>query len=252
MLKSISKNWITMVIIAVSIIIYELLTDIYNILDTVLFPGLSRIIPAMIESLPELGEGLLSSTGLLIPSYFLALTLGIVIGLTVGLYEPLRKSLTPIFHGLKPIPPTLYIPYAIALFPTFWYSSSFIIFVGSFWPILTATIHGVVLIENRYLDNAKALGLKGWKLLIKIIFPASLPTIFNGAGTALVFSFILLTVAEMFGVKSGLGYFIQYYADFSAYDKVLAGLIFMSCYITMIMTCFDMIKNRVLHWTLNR
>jgi len=45
---------------------------------------------------------------------------------------------------------------------------------------------------------------------------------------ALIFGFILLTVAEMFGAKSGLGYFIQYHADFADYPKVIVGMVFLS------------------------
>ena len=239
----------TLIIIAIFIFLFELATDIMHWLEPVIFPGLSKILPALLESFPELMQGLLSSLGLLVPSYILALVLGISIGLLVGWYEPLRKSLSPIFHGVSPIPPTLYIPYAITVLPTFWHASAFIIFIGCLWPIINGSIHGVSLIESKYLDNARCLGLRGWRLLIKIILPASLPMIIGGAETALVFSFILLTVAEMFGARSGLGYFIQYYADFSSYDKVLAGLIFMSCFITIVMTCFDKLKKSMLFWT---
>lgn len=66
---------------------------------------------------------------------------------------------------------------------------------------------------------------------------------------ALVFSFILLTVAEMFGAKAGMGHFIQYYADFSDYPKVLAGMLFMSLVIVLIMELFDLLQRRLLHWT---
>ncbi|KNF08113.1 ABC-type nitrate/sulfonate/bicarbonate transport system, permease component [Gottschalkia purinilytica] len=252
MFKWIKNYWGTIIILLTIIVVYELITDIGQVLEPVLFPGLSKIIPALIKSLPELRNGLISSLGLLIPSYALALILGISLGVTIGWYEPLRKNFSPIFHGLSPIPPTLYIPYAITILPTFWLSSAFIIFIGSFWPILNGTIHGVRLIEDKYLDNARALGLKGIKLLRKIVLPAALPMIFSGAGTALVFSFVLLTVAEMFGAKSGLGHFIQYYADFSEYDKVLAGLIAMSFVIILIMSCYELLKKKMLYWTSKR
>ncbi|NLU48991.1 MAG: ABC transporter permease subunit [Syntrophomonadaceae bacterium] len=242
----------TLVMIAMLLVLFELATDIFHWLDPILFPGFSKIGPALLESLPQLKEGLISSLGLLVPSYLLALTTGVGMGLVIGRYEPLRKNLMPIFHGISPIPPTLYIPYALAILPTFWLSSTFIIFIGSLWPILMGTIHGVVLLEGRYLDNARALELKGWKMLTRIILPAASPMIFNGAGIALVFAFILLTVAEMFGAKSGLGYFIQLNADFSEYGRVLAGLIFMSTFIVLVMGLFEAIQRRSLHWTNKR
>ncbi|WP_242392287.1 ABC transporter permease [Anaeromyxobacter oryzisoli] len=242
----------TLAVVAVAVLLFELATDVTGWLEPVLFPGLRLILPALWRSLPKLLEGLVSSVGLLLPGYAAALVLGIAMGLVVGWYAPLRHTLMPIFRALSPLPPTLLIPYVIALLPTFWLSSFFIIFIGSFWPILMATIHGVVLVEDRYLDNARALGLSGARLLRLVILPAALPVIFTGAGMALVFSFILLTVAEMFGARSGLGFFIQHNADFSEYAKVLGGMLFTSAFIVLVMAAFDGIQGRLLHWTARR
>jgi len=253
MLFHLIKKYFGSIILMLSLVaLFELATDIGGWFEPVLFPGLSRILPELARCLPKLVLGLVSSLGLLIPSYLLALVAGIAGGLLVGASTTLKTILMPIFRGMSPIPPTMLIPYAIAILPSFWLSSAFIIFVGAFWPILMGTIHGVVLLEQRYLDNASTLGLKGFRLFRMVVFPGALPMIFSGAGMALVFSFILLTVAEMFGAKSGMGHFIQYYADFSDYPKVLAGMIFMSLVIVLIMELFDFIQRSALFWTEKR
>lgn len=239
-------------IIAVILLTYELSTRVFSILDPILFPGLSQVLTAMAESKELLFLGLLSSLGMLIPSYLLALIVGITCGVAIGWYKPARENLMPLLHGVSPIPPTLYTPYAIALLPTFWLSSTSIIFIGCLWPILMHTIQGVVLIEEKYLDNAKTLGLRGFRLLRKVVLPAALPHIFSGAGTSLVFSFILLTVAEMFGVKTGLGFFIQYYADFFDYPRVLAGMLVMSALIICLMQLFSTLERKMLFWATKR
>lgn len=239
-------------IVAIGILVYEALTDGLGIADPTLFPGIPKVAAALYKSRQLLWEGMVSSLGLLIPSYLFALIIGVAGGLTIGWHRSLRENLVPLFHGLSPIPPNLYTPYAIALLPTFWLSSTSIIFIGCLWPILMSTIQGVVLIEEKYLDNARTLGLKGFKLLRKVILPAALPLIFSGAGTSLIFSFILLTVAEMFGVKSGLGFFVLYYADFFDYARVLAGMFVMSLLIMCIMGLFTVIQQRMLFWTTRR
>ena len=81
-----------------------------------------------------------------------------------------------------------------------------------------------------------------------VILPAASPLILSGAATALNFAFILLTVAEMFATDSGLGYFIQYYADFSDYARVIAGLLFTVVVFFSIMLAFDRFRRRVLFW----
>lgn len=242
-----SYRW-TVIIIVLAVFIYEWLTDISEIIDPLLFPGLSKILPAFFHQFGFLSRNLLSSLKLLLPAYLGALVLGILIGLVVGWSEPLRRNLNPIFRGLSPFPPTMMIPYVIAVLPTFWSASVFIIGIGCFWPILTGTVHGVAIIEQRHIDNAKMLNLKGAMFLKKVILPAAMPSIFSGAGIALVFSFVLLVVAEMFGATSGLGYFVQQQADFSEYAKVLAGLLYMSIFIILLMVIFDFVQHRMLYW----
>lgn len=62
-------------------------------------------------------------------------------------------------------------------------------------------------------------------------------------------SFLILTMAEMFGAKSGMGYFIQYYTDFAQYDYVIAGIIFNSAVILIALLLFEKLKKRLLFWT---
>lgn len=235
----------------IALLLYELFTDVYPVLDKILFPGLSKIISAFVASMPRLVESFFSSMSLLIPGYFLAALSGIVLGVLIAMTPKLNKTLRPIIFALNPIPPSMLTPYLIAVMPTFYISSVAVIFVGCFWPFLTGTINGITLIDQKYLDNAKVLELKGVKKLFFVILPGAAPMILSGAGTALTFSFILLTVAEMFATDSGMGHFIQYYADFSDYARVLAGLLFTTIVFVAIMFAFDRFKKKMLFWMIN-
>ena len=99
-MRSFFKNYAgTLLLLSALIVAYELATDVYQWLEPVLFPGLSRILPALAESLPELWEGLQSSMLLLLPAYGLALLLGISLG--IGIFHTLvsRQHLVPINLG---------------------------------------------------------------------------------------------------------------------------------------------------------
>ncbi|SCM81349.1 ABC-type nitrate/sulfonate/bicarbonate transport system, permease component [uncultured Sporomusa sp.] len=242
----------TVLILATAFGLYELVTDGLGLLSQVLFPGFSKIGPRLVSSLPKLIDCFFSSMYLLIPTYIVGAVSGMLLGIIIGLRPRLHKSLKPIIFGLSPLPPSMLTPYFIAVMPTFYLSSCGVIFIGVFWPILSGTINGITMIEQKYLDNAKVLGFTGWKLLFYIIIPAAAPMIFAGMGTALNFAFILLGIAEMFATTSGLGYYIQYYADFSDYARVLAGLLFTTVVIVSIMVLFDRIKKKTLFWTINK
>ncbi|MBQ6352087.1 MAG: ABC transporter permease subunit [Lentisphaeria bacterium] len=232
--------------------LYAALTDLTRTLDPVLFPGWTVILPEMARSSGELLKGLFYSLRLLLPSLAAAVLSGIAVGVAVGMRPKVKAVLMPLFRALNPFPPTMLIPYAIAVLPSFWLSSAAIIFIGVFWPVLMSTLHGIAMLEPRWIDNARCLGLRGRKLIFKVILPGAMPQIFSGIGSGLIFSFILLTVAEMFGAKAGLGFFVQYYADFAEYGKVLGGIVFMSLVVVLIMTLFDRLQRRVLYWTQKR
>ncbi len=231
---------------------YAVLTDLTGWLDPVLFPGWSAILPEMLQSSDELFRGLFFSLRLLVPALAAAIFAGIALGVLIGMRPRAKLVLMPLFRALNPIPPTMLIPYAIAVLPSFWLSSAAIIFLGVFWPVLMSTLHGVAMLEPRWLDNARCLELSGRRLVFKVILPGAMPQIFSGIGSGLIFSFILLTVAEMFGAKAGMGFYVQYYADFAEYGKVLGGILFLSAVVLVIMAVFDRIQRRILHWTQKR
>lgn len=242
----------TVVIFASAFALYALLTDLTGWLDPVLFPGWGVILPEMAGAAGELARGLWFSMRLLVPALASAILVGIAVGLLVGLHPRLKLVIMPVFRALNPIPPTMLIPYAIAILPSFWLSSAAIIFIGVFWPVLMSTIHGIAILEPRWLDNARCLQLSGRKLIFKVILPGAMPQILAGISSGLIFSFILLTVAEMFGAKAGLGFYVQYYADFAEYGRVLGGILYMSLIVIAIMTLFDCLQRRILHWTNKR
>ncbi|SHK46323.1 NitT/TauT family transport system permease protein [Hathewaya proteolytica DSM 3090] len=233
------------------VVVYELLTDVFGILDPFLFKGLSIVIPLFVKYLPQLINGLGSSMILLVSAYTISLVLAISLGVIIGLKKNLRRNITPYINAFSAVPATLLTPYAIHIFPTFRMASIFIIFLGSFWPILGSTISAVMTIDKRYLENAATLEMPRMEKLFRVILPAASPAILVGCTIALKFSFVLLAVAEMFGATSGMGYFIQYFSDFARFDLVMVGFIFMSFVLVIVMYLFDLIKSKILFWTTN-
>jgi NitT/TauT family transport system permease protein len=213
-----------------------------------LLPTPVVVLQALWVSLPELGRGTLSSFLILVPGYGAALLLGITFGLLCGTTPRLGRAFFPLAKAAAPIPPTVFIPYAIAVLPSFYLSATFVVFLGAFWPIFLNAAAGAQAVEGRHRDNARVLGFSHFEYLSKVAFPASLPHIFCGMGVGLGFSFILLTVAELFGANAGLGRFVQYYADFADYPRMVAGILFTGVVTWAAMTLLDTLRRRTLFW----
>ena len=213
-----------------------------------LFPSPAVTVKALGASLPELLKGTYSSFLILVPGYLLAVVVGIVWGILVGTTGWLSRAFNPFARVVAPVPPTIYIPYAIALMSTFRMSAIFVVFIGAVWPIFLNTAAGAAAVPGRYRDNARMLGLTRYEYLRRIVFPSSLPYSFSGMGVGMALSFILLTVAELFGANAGLGRFVQYYADFADYPRMVAGILYTGLITFLSMELLEKIKKRALFW----
>ncbi len=213
-----------------------------------LLPTPAIVFDALWQSLPELGRGTVSSFLILIPGFGLALALGVTLGLLCGTTPRLARAFFPFAKVAAPIPPTVFIPYAIAVLPTFHLSATFVVFLGAFWPIFQNAAAGALAVEGRHRDNARVLGFSRLETLRKVVFPAALPHIFSGMAVGLGFSFILLTVAELFGANAGLGRFVQYYADFADYPRMVAGILYTGAVTWAVMSLLDALRHRALFW----
>jgi NitT/TauT family transport system permease protein len=228
--------------------LWELATSKFERLDSFLFPTPGAVIKLFIEEFPDLLKGLASSAGLLAGGFFLALLTAVPLGLYFGYKKRLKLAVRPFAKVLGPIPPIVYIPYAIAILPTFRAASVFIIFLGAFWPIFINTLNGVSDIDKKIMDAARMLKLNDGRMLINIILPGSISAIMSGATIGLSFSFILLTSAEMIGATNGMGWYVKYFSDFADYPRVIVGIVFIGIVVTTITFFFDKLEKYLLRW----
>ena len=137
--------------------------------------------------------------------FFLAALIGIPLGLMIGRIKLLRQLLDPTINLLRPIPVTAWLPLSMIFFGLGPNAAIFLVFLGAFYPILLNTIFGVRSVDVRLFEAAAMLGCSGSAMFRQIVFPASLPSIFNGLRIAHGFAWILIVVGEMTGVPTGLG-----------------------------------------------
>jgi len=235
-------------VISVILVLWEVLLGKLSLCDPLLFPGPAQVFQVFASDWQLMLYGAVGSLGIMVVGYFLALTLAIPLGLYIGWRRRLYDVAYPIAKAVSPIPPTVYLPYAIVLLPTFAASSVFLIFIGAFWPILVGTIYGVFAVDHRIINSARTLGLSDHQMVRRILLPGAMPSIFSGAMISLIMSFISITVAEMIAATSGLGWYIEYNHQFANYNKVIAGMILIALVVIGVMFLFDRIQKHCLRW----
>ncbi len=156
----------------------------------------------------------------------IAIVAALPLGIFMGYWGKVRDLLTPFVEMIRPIPPLAWVPIAILWFGIGDKSSSFIIFLGAFFPILLNTTGGVMSINRRLIESSRILGAKKAAFLIKVLAPGAMPSIITGIRIAMGIGWMTLVAAEFTGVKSGygLGYMIMTARDIQRPDQIIAGM----------------------------
>ena len=234
--------------IYVFLTVWTLTTAKFDLLNDLLFPAPGKVIAQFAEDKTVILTNIKSSVGIIIQGFLLAAVAAIPLGLLIGLNARLGNAASYLTKFFSSIPPIVYIPYGIALLPTFRSVSVFVIFLASFWPIFAGTMSGVLNVDKRTVDSAKVLNVKKPAMLTSVILPASLPQIFIGCNQGLSVSFIVLTSAEMIGARDGMGYYVKYYSDFGDYTRTITGLIVIGVVVIAVTFLFNRFQQYLLRW----
>ncbi len=227
---------------------WTLATAKFDLLNDLLFPPPGKVIAQFAEDKTVILTNIKSSVGIIVQGFLLAAVTAIPLGLLIGLNARLGNAASYLTKFFSSIPPIVYIPYGIALLPTFRSVSIFVIFLASFWPIFAGTMSGVLNVDKKIIDSAKVLNVKKPAMLTSIILPASLSQIFLGCNQGLSVSFILLTSAEMIGARDGMGYYVKYYSDFGDYTRTITGLLVIGIVVIAVTFLFNIFRQYLLRW----
>jgi NitT/TauT family transport system permease protein len=228
--------------------IWEFMSTKTTKTNTMLVPVPERVFAVLRSDWSKIAQGIFSSLGLLFTAMGIALFLAISLGMVVGWFERLRKSILPVAKVISPIPPIVYTPYAVALLPSFRIASIFVIFNSMFWPVFINMIISVSTVDRRIMDSAKTLNTRSAAMFLQILFPYCLPRIITGMNVTLSTSFMVLTAAELIGATSGLGWYVKYNSDFANYTKVVAGIIVIGIVVTVLNKLLVMVEKILIKW----
>jgi NitT/TauT family transport system permease protein len=157
--------------------------------------------------------------------FSLAAIVAVPLGLVMGRFKLIHEIVFPITEILRPIPAIAWVPMAIMLWPTNEQSIVFITFLGSFFPILVNTLHGMSLVDPVLVRAAQCLGAREMSIFREVYFPASLPHIFTGLTVGMGVAWVSLIAAEMISGQFGIGYYTWEAYSLVQYSDIALGMI---------------------------
>lgn len=196
-----------------------------------------EILHDSVASLARVVVGFLIGGGLALP-----------LGLAMGASDRVYKLMNPLIQILRPIPPIAYIPLSILWFGLGNKPAWFLISIGAFFPVLINTIAGVRNVDGIYIRAARNLGADRLTLFRRVILPAAMPYILTGVKIGIGVAFIVVIVAEMIAVNSGLGYRITEAREYFWSDKIIVGMIAIGLLGLVIDLLISKLNNHLLRW----
>ena len=237
-----------LLVLGLSLTLWESATAKFAWLPLPFFPPPQAIIEVYTDDLPKLLDSVLASVKLQLGGYVIGAGVGFLTGVSIGWSRSVGYWVHPVMRFIGPLPPTALLPIVFFTFPSSWSASTFLIALATGFPVTVLTWSGVASVSNAYYDVARTLGAKPWFLVLKVAIPAALPHVFVGLFMGLGSSFAVLVVAEMIGVKAGLGWYLQWAQGWAAYANMYAALIVMSLLCSGAITLLFRTRDRLLVW----
>lgn len=128
----------------------------------------------------ELYEHVLVSLKRVLLGLFLALLVGVPLGLLVGASRNLEAATTPAFQFLRMISPLSWMPIAVMLMGVGDQPIYFLLAFAALWPILLNTAAGVRQLDPRWLQLSRSLAATPWETLRRVILPGILGHVLTG------------------------------------------------------------------------
>lgn len=219
-----------------------------GLLEPPYFPSASRIIGVFFEDGGTLLLSIVYSLRLLLIGYTLGCTFGLAFGLALGWSRLVSNWTLTWVKLIGPIPATAWIPLSIVLFPSSFTAGIFLIALASWFPVMALTWSGVGSVPRALLEAAQTLGADEKRLLRHVVIPAALPNVFVGLFMSLGTAFATLVVAEMLGVKAGLGWYLTWAQGWSEYHKVYTVMLLLGALFTVLVSIIFTVRKRVLGW----
>lgn len=191
---------------------------------------------------------IVSSLTVALTGFFLAIIIGVPLGLLMGWYKGVDSFIRPLFEIIRPIPPVSWIPLTIVWLGIGLPAKAFIVFFAAFVPCLINSYTGIRQTSEVLINVSKTCGASNFTTFWRVGIPSAMTLTFAGIKVAIGNAWATLVAAEMLASSSGLGYMILMGRQFGRADLVILGIVVIALIGTIITELITFVESRVLGW----
>jgi NitT/TauT family transport system permease protein len=174
--------------------------------------------------------------------------MGAAIGYMLGMSEFWEKVLSPYILALQIAPKVAFAPLFIMWFGfTFWPKLLVTILIV-FFPILVNVLQAMKAVDRDLINLARAYNLSRWQIFMKVQFPSTLPSLMAGLRIGATLAVIGVTVGELVGGNTGLGFLISYGEGQANAAMVFNAILLLTLIGILLYWAVTVVEARVLHY----
>jgi NitT/TauT family transport system permease protein len=160
--------------------------------------------------------------------WVLGTTLGLMVGIAMGLSSVTRAIGMPMVSAIFPIPKIALLPLFILWLGIGEAPKVVTIASGVFFPTVIATFSGIDSVPRNLIRMGQSFNIPVAGIIWKIILPSALPGILAGFRISLATALLLVVTAEMIGAQFGIGAFLLTAGNLMQTDDLMAGVVILS------------------------
>lgn len=180
--------------------------------------------------------------------FLLSAALALPIGLLIGAFKVGEGLLQPFTEFVRYIPVPALIPILMVLFGIGETPKIMLIFVGTFFQLVLMVADEIRRVPYDLIQVGYTLGARRREILIRILWPAALPGIFDALRLCNGWAWTYLVVAELVAANEGLGYRILKFSRFLQTPKIFVYLILLGMIGLAIDFAFRKFNHAAFHW----
>jgi NitT/TauT family transport system permease protein len=191
---------------------------------------------------------ILASLRRMVTGFALALAFAVPVGLMMGRSRLVAAFFNPLLMIIYPVPKAALMPLIMLWLGVGDASKTLVIFLGVSLPVIYHAWQGARAVEEKMLWSAAAMGMDARARLVRVVFPAALPTIMVGIRTGLVLALITMVTSEMIARKQGVGDLLFNALAMAQYQTVYATIVIIGMLGFLVDALFERLRARVVGW----
>ncbi len=173
---------------------------------------------------PWLHESLGRSIRTILSAFLISSLFGVPLGILCGTYRFFSRLQEPFIEFFRYLPAPAFGALCVAILGIDDWPKIAIIFIGTFFQQVLVIGNTVRKVDPALIEAAQTLGARGWKLVRRVVIPASITDIYTDMRILLGWAWTYLIVAEVVGTMSGITFFINQQARYRNFDNVFAAI----------------------------